>query len=72
VSGDCRLDADCACGYCSPTEGTRCVYETGFVGYYCHTRTDTCINDSDCDGGLCEYSPLLDHWACATGFFCNG
>ncbi len=71
VPGDCSIDSDCICGYCSPTYDLNCGSFRGFVGYYCHTETDTCINDDECDGGYCAYSSQVAHWVCGYGF-CAG
>jgi hypothetical protein len=75
--GNCVLDSDCGSGgYCSPTQG--CY---GLPTYYCHTASDTCINDADCpsvDGGAdscpvsstCAYSPQAKRWACSQETCC--
>ena len=34
-------------------------------GYYCHTPSDTCLDDSDCDGGTCNYDRLDKRWTCS-------
>ncbi len=75
--GNCVLDSDCGPGaYCSPSGGP-CA-EFGFAGgqgYYCHTASDTCINDADCRGVVdagggcpilqsCAYDTQALHWAC--------
>jgi hypothetical protein len=75
--GNCVVDSDCGPGgYCSPTEG--CDYcaqgseNCASAPYYCHTASDTCINDTDCpsvDGGefsitACAYNPPAQRWAC--------
>jgi hypothetical protein len=69
--GNCAVDSDCGPGgYCSPSES--CNGAT----YYCHTASDTCVNDADCpsvDGGAlscatfarCAYDSQTQHWACA-------
>jgi hypothetical protein len=68
--GDCRVDADCGGEYCSPSLtqlGSDCVnVPQGSVGYFCHTRQDTCTNDSDCSmpGGTCAFSADVGHWQC--------
>jgi hypothetical protein len=67
VPGDCTIDSDCACGYCSPTYDPNCGSFSGYVGYYCHTPADTCTNDGDCDGGYCAYSTQVARWACGYG-----
>ena len=72
LAGNCRTDADCgSSGFCSPSRDFECGYE-GSSGYYCHTRDDQCVNDSDCaiDGGKqsaqCRYDPNANRWACAS------
>jgi Cys-rich repeat protein len=76
VPANCRVDSDCgAGGVCSPTVGTSCGPRNGIVGYECHTPSDTCTTDAQCqDGGLggyCAFQPTLGHWACSFGF-CAG
>jgi len=66
------VDADCgAGGWCSPTYDFSCGSFFGFIGYYCHTPSDTCLDDSDCGTGSppasCRYNPTVGAWACATG-----
>lgn len=73
VLANCQTDADCGGGYCSPTVSTAGPFY-GIQGYYCHTCSDACTNDSDCaDSGVscfggpyCAYDPALGHWACGT------
>jgi hypothetical protein len=79
VPGNCRIDADCGVGgYCSPTapSGGWCG---DVAGYYCHTRNDLCLNDSDCAGtdagvaagaGFCEYSTTNNRWECLRAAEC--
>ncbi len=43
--GTCRVDADCATGYCSPGKDP-CT--GGLTGFFCHTPRDECTNDNDC------------------------
>ena len=61
AGSDCRIDSDCpAGGYCSPSQfGQWC----GFT-YHCHRASDTCIDDSDCDGVGCNFDTQTGHWAC--------
>lgn len=71
LAGNCRTDADCSGGYCSPTFGG-CGDYAGVTGYYCHTPEDTCVDDADCTGpdtgqGYCMYRPEVAHWACGYG-----
>jgi hypothetical protein len=33
-------------------------------GYFCHSDCDACIDDSDCDGGRCNYSTLTHRFEC--------
>ena len=72
VPGNCRVDADCGTGgYCSPSPAMPCNM-TGWdycqgLGYYCHTPTDWCMNDSDCGVGAgsgCVYSASNGDWEC--------
>jgi hypothetical protein len=69
IPNDCRVDADCACGYCSPTVNPNCGSFYGVQGYYCHTPQDCCVNDSDCDGGggYCAYHTEVGYWTCGYG-----
>lgn len=71
IAGNCRTDADCgANGFCSPTIGG-CG---SLAGYYCHTASDTCVDDTDCTsgGGLqaCEYVSASARWECVDRLFC--
>lgn len=73
IVATCRTDGDCgAGGYCSPTYNS-CGAFYGVQGWYCHTRTDDCSDDSDCgsDGGFgqawCGYDTTVGKWACMTG-----
>lgn len=71
VDGNCRTDADCGTGlYCSPT-----IAGCGALGgYYCHTASDTCLDDSDCtsSGRLqgCQYSSTAHRWECTDLLLC--
>jgi len=76
LAGNCRVDSDCECGtgYCSPSQtgafdGHQCG---GVVGYFCHTATDTCVDDSDC-GQLdsCNWSSADGRWECAMAGICD-
>ncbi len=59
VPGNCRVDSDCGPnGYCSPSYDTsQCG---GLAGYWCHTASDQCIDDTDCPQNMgppvCVYS----------------
>jgi hypothetical protein len=68
----CQVDSDCgAHGYCSPsTSSNSCG---GVAGYYCHTASDQCVNDSDCPGGfdVCEWSTASDSWVCQMQTLCG-
>jgi hypothetical protein len=73
MSGNCRVDSDCAGGYCSPSPGL-CGTATG---YYCHTAKDTCVNDSDCGKpstsfeNLCAWSAADGRWECTMMPICS-
>ena len=65
VSANCHTDSDCGGLGCSPTRAEMCGNMGGTVGYYCHTKKDDCIEDSDCkDSGMCVYSPAGGKWTC--------
>jgi hypothetical protein len=69
AGSECRVDADCGSGgYCSPSMGP--YSGSCGIAYFCHTAVDTCLDDSDCDGGLCRYDTTAGHWACADGDGC--
>jgi hypothetical protein len=70
VTGDCRVDADCGVGgYCSPSIGLSSCGDIG--GYYCHTPSDACVDDSDCSSfEVCAYDTGAKHWACAMNPAC--
>ncbi len=64
LAGNCRVNADCASGYCS-------LSESNTIGFYCHTARDTCYNNSDCAkdptcAGInqCEYTTEAGYWQC--------
>lgn len=61
--GNCAVDADCgAGGYCSPSGlPDRCG-----LGYYCHTSSDACANNSDCPSTRegCNFTFSLG-WSCS-------
>jgi hypothetical protein len=69
LPGNCRVDSDCgAGGDCSPAHGTsNCGYVSG---YYCHTQSDECTNDSDCGGDVCTWSVAGARWTCQAGQLC--
>lgn len=74
VPGNCRVDADCGPGgYCSPSYQVQGC--GGLAGYYCHTPTDTCVDDSDCATStsgpqVCAYSTTAGHWKCQQQSLC--
>jgi hypothetical protein len=75
MTGNCRVDTDCGPGgYCSPVHGidTNCG---NVAGYYCHTRRDECIDDSDCGGSpldsVCAWSVVDARWACQMAEVCQ-
>lgn len=50
-----QAEVPCACG-------DACGH-----GYFCHTPSDTCIDDSDCGGqGTCNYDTVNKQWSCST------
>lgn len=65
VPGECRVDADCGSqGDCSPTTSVGQCGQFNLVGYYCHTKQDECVNDSDCGDKTCAYSAQDARWTC--------
>jgi hypothetical protein len=73
MPGNCRVDSDCGpAGYCSPNHGVGggCGNVTG---YYCHTASDQCVNDSDCTGqglDVCAWSETDARWECQQEGLC--
>lgn len=66
IAGNCVTDADCGDGFCSPSLGD-CGNYSGYVGYFCHTDDDECLNDEDCaPDGYCAYDQGVGHWVCST------
>jgi hypothetical protein len=72
MAGNCRVDSDCgADGYCSPSPNGGCGY---VGGYYCHTASDTCVDDTQCNeagGGSCVWSSPAAHWECQPSQACE-
>ena len=73
TDGNCRIDADCgAAKYCSPSHGTSGC--GGVTGYFCHTSSDQCTDDSDCSGGggsqVCAWSSANNRWTCQQQLLC--
>lgn len=55
----CGADAACSPGPC--VCGDACGH-----GYFCHTPTDACVDDSDCGtSGSCNYDTVNQRWACS-------
>jgi hypothetical protein len=74
LPGNCQVDSDCGCGYCSPSDGTSCGAYGGVVGYYCHVAQDECTNDDECTdagNGYCAFQPTTNRWSCFYSF-CAG
>ena len=70
----CRVNADCGSGgYCSPADNTMSC--GSLLGYFCHTPSDQCTDDSDCGtmGGyqVCTYSMSLGYWQCQMQGLCG-
>jgi hypothetical protein len=64
--GNCQVDSDCgAGGFCSPSLSPTSCYS--LAGYYCHTRGDQCVDDTDCGAGngeSCMYDVGAQRWQC--------
>jgi hypothetical protein len=72
LPGSCRVDSDCGNGgYCSPSHGGP-LGCGGLTGYYCHTASDQCVNDTDCGNGfqVCGWSPADSRWECLMQELC--
>jgi len=64
-TNNCRVDSDCTSTglpFCSPSADPQCG---SFVGFFCHTTSDECVDDADCGLGICAWQPDKKHWACA-------
>jgi hypothetical protein len=71
------LEGLCVCtsvDYCAVVDPTNTCTTTGSCScgdscghdYYCHTPSDECLNDSDCeDGARCGFDLAHRHWICA-------
>ena len=74
MPGNCHVDANCGVGgYCSPSyTGTGCG---SLGGYYCHTPSDQCIDDTDCGSGgglsVCTYDQSVGYWMCKMRGLCG-
>lgn len=74
---DCRSDGDCGGPYCSPSlVPDECAGTSlRFLGYFCHSARDECIDDGDCRregpsssaGGndTCDYDTAARRWRCS-------
>jgi hypothetical protein len=66
--GNCQTDADCGGGsysYCSPSRGTDCGGFHPIDGYHCHTASDSCIDNTDCQGtDYCDFDAYSGSWKC--------
>ncbi len=53
---------------CGP-DGARflCEADCG-SGYFCHTSKDSCVDDSDCPSGTCNFDTTAHSWLCSS---CN-
>jgi len=68
VPTNCRVNADCASGRCSPSYG--CLLGGSPNGWYCRTAADECSLDDDCTeyaNGRCAFSASAEHWICQYG-----
>jgi hypothetical protein len=75
-----QVDSFCLCpspALCTPDSGGACYAGNQQVScacgdscghsYYCHTKKDTCLDDSDCGSGqTCNYDTVYGIWDCAT------
>ncbi len=69
LPGNCHIDSDCGdAGYCSPSTFPGCG-PVWWYGYFCHTASDDCVDDSDCNeaGAYCAFSAASGHWSCSAG-----
>lgn len=67
LAANCLTDSACHGLGCSPSYGTGCGPFGGVQGFYCHTASDTCVDDKDCKGGIgyCALDPKVGYWACS-------
>jgi hypothetical protein len=73
TASGCRVDTDCGTdGYCSPAYNTMSC--GGLLGYFCHTASDACVDDTDCPSSMgpqvCTYSSTQGHWICGQVQLC--
>jgi hypothetical protein len=69
--GNCHVDGDCGSEYCSPSKDPGCA-NLDFVGLFCHTTDDECVDDQDCPPGdgfhVCAYDSVVRHWRCVATY----
>ena len=74
AAGNCTVDADCGPGgYCSPSVDFDKT-NFGVTGYFCHTASDGCKNDSECltnstPNAKCAYDKTSATWKCSAAQF---
>jgi hypothetical protein len=69
IDGNCRTDADCASGVCSPSISFDSGPFYGTEGFYCRTPKDACAVDADCGpGAYCAFDSSTGAWACGHTF----
>ena len=65
--GPCAPDAGGGCAESidgGPPVAVACVCSIPCSGYFCHTRCDQCVEDSDCQSGHCSYDTMSGRWEC--------
>ena len=68
----CHSDSDCGSGgFCSPSPDSTCVSLSART-WRCHTANDSCLDDSDCAGGVCLFAQETGAWTCAVASHCGG
>jgi hypothetical protein len=64
-----QINSFCSClspALCDPPDRAISCGDACGHGYFCHTATDTCIDDTDCDSGnSCNYDSINHNWSCS-------
>jgi hypothetical protein len=66
TESECAVDSDCGNGgFCSPSVVVGSPAPA--YAYFCHTPSDLCVDDADCDANsTCQFNLAQRRWVCVT------